>query len=596
MTSAAETVPAHERGSLFGARMREAGWGYAFVLLPMAVFGLFFIYPLVYGIYISFFEWGILGKAPGATASTQNYHALYDDPVFHRALRNTFEYALLVVPLEMALGLLIALVINARIRGRAFFRSAFYFPSIASSAAITTIAIFILNPDGLLNRIIGGNQAWFGDSSTALYSVVGLNAWTTSGTVMLFYLAALQSIPTDVYEAAAVDGTAPMAHVLADHVPAPQAGALLRARRVRHRCAQGLRPVLHRLPGNRRPRVLDPERRLLHLPGGIQERELRGRRLGGRRALRRHLPAHADPARDGRTGGDRLMLQTSVAAAEPFVPPRAKSEVVRRIVLYVLLVAFALLFFTPFIWTISTSFKTLPDTAYFNFIPHPFTTEAWKSVWTDYDFKRYALNSLFLAVTVTLLNLFLASLGGYAFARLRFPGREVLFLIILGTLMIPDQLRLIPVFVMLTNWHLIGNFSGYILINLVTAVNLFFMRQYFLTIPRDFEEAAKLDGAGYFKTYWRIMLPLAGPAIAALAILQFQGTWNDFFWPLILFGQGSEHMYTMQLGLAQLTFTYQSLWPQLMAGSIMAIAPILVIFLVFQRFFVSGVTAAGIKG
>jgi multiple sugar transport system permease protein len=290
------------------------------------------------------------------------------------------------------------------------------------------------------------------------------------------------------------------------------------------------------------------------------------------------------------------MLQTSVAAAEPFVPPRARSEVVRRIVLYVLLVAFALLFFTPFVWTVSTSFKTLPDSAYFNFIPHPFTTEAWKSVWNDYDFKRYALNSFFLAVVVTILNLFLASLGGYAFARLRFPGREVLFVFILGTLMIPDQLRLIPVFVMLTNWHLIGNFSGYVLINLVTAVNLFFMRQYFLTIPRDFEEAAKLDGAGYFKTFWRVMLPLAGPAIAALAIPQFQGTWNDFFWPLILFGQGSEHLYTMQLGLAQLTLTYQTLWPQLMAGSLIAIAPILIIFLIFQRFFVSGVTAAGIKG
>jgi multiple sugar transport system permease protein len=290
------------------------------------------------------------------------------------------------------------------------------------------------------------------------------------------------------------------------------------------------------------------------------------------------------------------MLQTSVASAEPLVPPRARSEVAGKFVLYSALVAFALLYFTPFVWTLSTSFKTLPDSAFFNFIPSPFTTEAWKSVWTDYDFKRYALNSLFLAVTVTVLNLFLASLGGYAFARLRFPGREVLFLLILGTLMIPDQLRLIPVFVMLTNWHLIGNFSGYILINLVTAVNLFFMRQYFLTIPRDFEEAAKLDGAGYFKTFWRIMLPLAGPALAALAILQFQGTWNDFFWPLILFGQGSEHLYTMQLGLAQLTLTYQTLWPQLMAGSLIAIAPILIIFLIFQRFFVSGVTAAGIKG
>jgi multiple sugar transport system permease protein len=291
-----------------------------------------------------------------------------------------------------------------------------------------------------------------------------------------------------------------------------------------------------------------------------------------------------------------MTLQTSVASAAPLVPPRARSEVAGRVLLYVLLVAFALLFFTPFIWTIATSFKTLPDSAFFNLIPDPFTTEAWKSVWNDYDFKRYALNSFFLAAVVTLLNLFLASLGGYAFARLRFPGREVLFVLILGTLMIPDQLRLIPIFVMLTNWHLIGNFSGYILINLVTAVNLFFMRQYFLTIPRDFEEAAKLDGAGYFKTYWRIMLPLAGPALAALAILQFQGTWNDFFWPLILFGQGSEHLYTMQLGLAQLTLTYQTLWPQLMAGSLIAIAPILIIFLIFQRFFVSGVTAAGIKG
>jgi ABC-type glycerol-3-phosphate transport system permease component len=290
------------------------------------------------------------------------------------------------------------------------------------------------------------------------------------------------------------------------------------------------------------------------------------------------------------------MLQTSVAVAEPPVPRQAAADVARRALVYLLLIAIALLFFTPFVWTISTSLKTLPDTVHYNLIPNPFTTDAWKSVWTDYDFKRYALNSLFLAAVVTVINLFLASLGGYAFARLRFPGRELLFLIVLGTLMIPDQLRLIPVFVMLTNWHLIGNFSGYILINMVTAVNLFFMRQYFLTIPKDFEEAAKLDGAGYFKTFWRVMLPLAGPALAALAILQFQGTWNDFFWPLILFGQGNEHLYTIQLGLAQLTLTYQTQWPQLMAGSILAILPILAIFIAFQRYFVAGVTAAGVKG
>jgi multiple sugar transport system permease protein len=289
------------------------------------------------------------------------------------------------------------------------------------------------------------------------------------------------------------------------------------------------------------------------------------------------------------------MLQTT-AAAETFVPPRARGEVTRRAVLYGLLTVFALLFFVPFIYSVLTSFKTLPDSVNVSFIPHPWSTQGWHEVWVQFDFKRYILNSLFLAVVITALNMFLAGLGGYAFARLRFPGRELLFLLVLGTLMVPDQLRFIPIFVLLTKWHLIASFKGYVLISMVTAANLFFMRQYFLTIPKDFEEAAKLDGAGYFKTFWRIMLPLALPAVAALTILQFQGTWNDFFWPLILFGQGSTHLYTVQLGLAQLTLTYGTNWPALMAGSVIAILPIFAIFLAFQRFFVSGVVSSGVKG
>ncbi|HKT45631.1 MAG TPA: carbohydrate ABC transporter permease [Gaiellaceae bacterium] len=289
------------------------------------------------------------------------------------------------------------------------------------------------------------------------------------------------------------------------------------------------------------------------------------------------------------------MLQT-VAAADQFIPARARSEVARKVFFYAVILLVAVLFFVPFIYTLTTSFKTLPDAANVTFIPHPWTTSAWHTIWTQYDFKTYIKNSVFLAVVVTVCNIFLAGLGGYAFARLRFPGRELLFLLVLGTIMVPDQLRLIPVFVMLTNWHLIGNFSGYILINLVTATNLFFMRQYFLTIPKDFEEAAKLDGAGYLKTFWRVMLPLALPAISALVILQFQGTWNDFFWPLILFGQGNPAHYTVQLGLAELNFQYTVLWPQICAGSILAILPILAIFLAFQRYFISGVVSAGVKG
>jgi multiple sugar transport system permease protein len=206
MATAAKTPEGSSRaGSLSNARLRESLVGYAFILLPMTVFAVWFIYPLGYAIYISFYDWGVLGKI--SSVGTRNYHDLFHDPLFGKALKNTLLYTAVVVPAQMTLGLIMALVVNAGIKGKTFFRAAFYFPSLASSAAITAIAIFILNADGLLNKIIGGHRPWFGDARTALWSIMGLNAWTTSGTVMLFYLAALQSIPTDVYEAAAVDGT-----------------------------------------------------------------------------------------------------------------------------------------------------------------------------------------------------------------------------------------------------------------------------------------------------------------------------------------------------------------------------------------------------
>jgi multiple sugar transport system permease protein len=205
-TTATEAAPRRLRASLTGARVREAGWGYAFALVPIAIFGLFFIYPIGYALYISFYHWGILGKtSPGA--GTFNYAQVLHDPIYHTALKNIAEFTVVVVPLEMALGLGLALAINQKIRGRNFFRSAFYFPSIASSVAIVTIILFIFSQDGLFNQLFGFSKDWYGDASTVLWGIVGMNAWTTSGTVMVFYLAALQAIPDDVYEAAALDKT-----------------------------------------------------------------------------------------------------------------------------------------------------------------------------------------------------------------------------------------------------------------------------------------------------------------------------------------------------------------------------------------------------
>ncbi len=287
------------------------------------------------------------------------------------------------------------------------------------------------------------------------------------------------------------------------------------------------------------------------------------------------------------------------SAAAPGIPGRATSERIQRALAYFFLFLLAALFFVPFFWSLSTSLKPLPETAYYRLLPHHWTLVGYREALLDYNFKRYMLNSAIVAGAVTFTSVFLASLGGYAFARLKFPGRNLLFFLVLGTLMIPDQLRLVPIYRMLTifpltHWNLVDTYQGYWAIRMVSATALFLMRQYFLTIPRDLEEAAKLDGAGHFKTFWRVMLPLAGPALAAVAILEFQGTWNDFFWANLLL-QSSNH-WTVQLGLAQFTWTYYTQWNASMAGSLIALAPVVTIYLFFQRYFVAGVASAGVKG
>jgi multiple sugar transport system permease protein len=287
------------------------------------------------------------------------------------------------------------------------------------------------------------------------------------------------------------------------------------------------------------------------------------------------------------------------------IPPRTFGERARRVVVYVLMIGLALLYLIPFVYTVSTSLKTQAEAAAgFDLWPSEATLAAYREIWSreDLSFVTFFKNSLIVSASITVITLFLATLGGYAFARLRFPFREPLFLLVLGTLMIPDQLRLVPVYLMmidfpLTGWNLTQTLHGYVFFgsSIALATGLFLMRQYFLTIPKDYEEAAKLDGAGYFKTYWRIMLPLAAPAVAAVAIITFQGIWNEFFWAnLLLTGDSSN--YTVQMGLVQFRFQYQTLWPQLMAAATIAIIPVLVVYVFFQRYFVAGVTAAGVKG
>jgi multiple sugar transport system permease protein len=255
----------------------------------------------------------------------------------------------------------------------------------------------------------------------------------------------------------------------------------------------------------------------------------------------------------------------------------------------------------PFLWSVITSFKTLPDSTRLTFIPQPFTLDAYRYLFENLDpsiFRIFA-NSAGIALAITLSNLILASLAGYAFARLRFPGREILFLVVLATLMMPDQLRLVPVYLMFNAVGLTrgpGEYLAVVIVMAVMGANIFLMRQYFLSIPRDIEEAARIDGAGFFTTFWRVMLPLATPALSAVAILQFQGAWNAFFWPLVLLREQAYFTIPISLNFFRLAGGFSVNYPPLMAIVVLATLPILVIYVFFQRYFVEGIAASGVKG
>ena len=206
--------PATFKSPQFIRKQKESFVAYGFLAIPMALFLFLSVGIFFYAMYISTFNWGIMG--PTEFVGFDNYEKAFSDPIFLKAVRNSVKYALIVVPIQTALGLFLALLVNSKIKGSKFFRSAFYFPSIASSAAITTLFIFLMAPDGVFNGALQffgvdtanlfNQGAWLSDSRTALYSIIGLNAWTTSGTMMLFYLANLQTVDSQYSEAAQVDG------------------------------------------------------------------------------------------------------------------------------------------------------------------------------------------------------------------------------------------------------------------------------------------------------------------------------------------------------------------------------------------------------
>ena len=263
---------------------------------------------------------------------------------------------------------------------------------------------------------------------------------------------------------------------------------------------------------------------------------------------------------------------------------------------FALLLLGGLLMCGPFVWMISTSLKPMAEV--FRFPPQLLSATPqpanYLRIFSTIPFGRAITNSLIVATGVTLLQLVVCSMAAYAFACLRFSGREILFLIYLAALMVPSQVTLIPNFILIRNLGWIDTYQGLILPYAFSSFGTFLLRQYMKTIPSELIEAARIDGASYFQVYARVVLPLTGPALGALAVFTFVAQWNNFLWPLITVTK--PEMQVTTVALASLQGQFNTDWPLLMTGSVLAIVPMLVLFALGNRSFIAGITSSGFGG
>ncbi|PZO44352.1 MAG: sugar ABC transporter permease [Shackletoniella antarctica] len=269
----------------------------------------------------------------------------------------------------------------------------------------------------------------------------------------------------------------------------------------------------------------------------------------------------------------------------------------RNVGIYVLLLAIAFVMVFPLLWLLSTSFKGPTENLLANppqLLPQQPTLDNYRQVWQSNPFGQYFLNSTVVAVLTVAANLLLCSLAAYPLARLSFFGRDALLALIVATIMIPFQVVMIPLYILAVNWGLRNSYLGLVLPYLASAFGIFLMRQAFQGVPKELEEAARMDGCSDLGIWWNVMLPATRPALVTLGIFVFIGTWGEFLWPLILLDRPER--YTLPLGVARLAGSFSLDWRLIAAGSILSVLPAIAVFVLLQRYIVPTETGSGVKG
>lgn len=260
---------------------------------------------------------------------------------------------------------------------------------------------------------------------------------------------------------------------------------------------------------------------------------------------------------------------------------------------YIITIGYAIIALFPFAWSIYTSLRPTTEAYKMTLDFSNLSLASYKDMLTNLPILRWYFNSTVVAIAVTGLSVIVNSMAGYALARIKFPGRNVMFFLIVGIMMIPGQITMIPTYMILSKMGLVNTYTGLIIPFIFSAFNVFMMRQFFLSLPVSLEEAAELDGMSRLGIFFKIALPLARPALTTITIMTFMGSWNNFLFPNLL--TTSQEMYTLTVGMASLNNQYYSFPNQTMAGAMFLSIPMIIFFLVFQRFFIEGSAHSGGK-
>jgi len=268
----------------------------------------------------------------------------------------------------------------------------------------------------------------------------------------------------------------------------------------------------------------------------------------------------------------------------------------RKAIGYAALTLMAAIALIPFAWTLSTSLKNIDEVFTFppQWLPSHLQWSNYTKLWHELPLGRWILNSFVVVVLAVAGKLVLASTAAYAFARLRFPGRDWIFYGFLTALMIPWEVTLIPGFVLMRQFGWIDTPAALIIPSIGDVFGIFLLRQYFLAIPKELDDSARVDGAGYLRIFWSIVLPLSRAPLAVVAALGFMGVWNSFLWPLVMIN--TPERFTLPVGLQLLNSQHSTDWTSLMAGDVIALIPVVIVYLAAQKYFVEGITVTGLKG